>query len=75
MACMKTEGPPLSEEAGEIVTFEILKASFCCLDPPQDQCGDKITQQPARIRNRKLLREIKRLLQNVFFFQAFLKVK
>lgn len=47
MFCIKIEGPSLSKEAGEIVTFENLKASFCYLDPPENQSGDKITQQPA----------------------------
>lgn len=75
MACMSTEGTSLSKGAGEIVTFQNLKASVCCLDPPQDQRRDKIIPQSAHIRSRRLLKEIKRLPQNLLFSQAFFKVK
>lgn len=70
--CLKRK---LWKRISEIVTFGNLKAPVCCLDLPQDQCRDKISQQPAHIRNRRLLIEIKRVPQHVFFFQTFSKVK
>lgn len=55
MACMKIEGIIVSREASENISFENWKALVYCLDPPQECCREIIIQQPASIRNRRLL--------------------